>query len=236
VTLLVPARFEGPPGVANGGWLAGLLAAAGGDPLAGTVTLRKPTPVDTTLAVERGRPVLLRLDDVVYAELTPESPDDQLPSSVDWATAEAVGDSYVGLLRHPFPGCVVCGVARDPSEALCLRPGRVSADTVAAAWMPAGWTDAGDGRATPTAVWAALDCPSAWAIDDEGRSVVLGRISARIDVLPVVGERHVVVGWVRERVNRRIAHCGSALYDENGGLLAVAHSTWFHVDMETFAR
>jgi acyl-coenzyme A thioesterase PaaI-like protein len=239
VTLLVPARFAGPPGVANGGWLAGLLADAAGNPLAATVTLRKPTPIDTPLGLEiRDGTATLTATDVVYAEATAALPRIDARAAVAWEVAEAAAATYVGLVRHPFPGCVVCGTRRDPAEALCLRPGRLEPDVVVAPWVPAAWTaGAGrtDGTVRPAAVWAALDCPSAWAIDDEGRAVVLGRISAHIDRLPAVGERHVVVGWVRERVSRRIAHCGSAVYDERGELLAVAATTWFAVDTATFA-
>jgi hypothetical protein len=238
-TLTIPARFEGPPGVANGGWLAGLLAAATGDPCSATVTLRKPTPVDAALTLTSGDgpgTMTLTLGDGEYAGVVPVDVTLEAHAPVPWDVATAVAPSYIGLVRHPFPGCVVCGSARDEAEALCLRPGRLSADVVAAPWRPAPWTDDGTGHAVLPAVWAALDCPSAWAIDDEGRAVVLGRISARIAAAPRVGERHVVVGWVRERTSRRIAQCGSAVYDENGAVLAVAASTWFAVDIATFAR
>lgn len=235
--LTIPAARQGPPGIANGGWLAGLLAEAAGTPRSGTVTLRKPTPVDTALSlIASDGGAALSLAGVELATLTAGAPDGQLATPVSWQESVAAAPSYIGLVRHPFPGCLVCGSGRTETDALCLRPGRISPDVVAAPWQPAAWTDDGSGHVTIPALWAALDCPSAWAIDDEGRAVVLGRISVRIDSVPRVGERLVVVGSVRERTSRRIAQCGSAIYDEAGALLAVAASTWFAVDVATFAR
>ena len=47
--LRVPARFCGPPGVANGGFTGGSLAALLGG--AAEVTLRRPVPLDRPLPV-----------------------------------------------------------------------------------------------------------------------------------------------------------------------------------------
>ncbi len=233
--LMIPGRFQGPPAIANGGWLAGLLAAAAGDPLSATVTLRRPTPVDTALTVlTAAGSASLTLDGAELATAVPGDVALDPPAPVSWDAAVAAAPSYIGDVRHPFPGCVVCGTGRDESDALRLRPGRVAPDVVAAPWRPAAWTDDGTGHAVLPAVWAALDCPSAWAIDDEGRAVVLGRITALLTGAPRVGERHVVVGWVRERTSRRIAQCGSAVYDGHGALVGLAASTWFAVDVTTF--
>ncbi|MBN2622164.1 MAG: hypothetical protein JXA83_02290, partial [Acidimicrobiales bacterium] len=47
-TVTVPADRNGPPGIANGGWVSGLVAGhLGAGPVA--VTLRAPTPLDTPL-------------------------------------------------------------------------------------------------------------------------------------------------------------------------------------------
>ena len=236
--LTVPTSRQGPPGIANGGWLAGLLTNAAGDPHSGTVTLRRPTPVATELTVlaDGLGSAALSLEGLDLATVTPGLPAVVAPPPVSWDTALTASRTYVGLSVHPFPGCLVCGSARDASDALCLRPGRVSHDMVATPWVPAAWTDDGTGHVTLPAVWAALDCPSAWAIDDEGRAVVLGRITARVATAPQVGAQLVVVGWAIERTSRRIAQCGSAVYDEQGTVLAVSTSTWFAVNVDTFAR
>jgi len=51
VTIIVPERFAGPPGMANGGWISGTVAGA----IAARsveVTLRAPTPIGRRLTLE----------------------------------------------------------------------------------------------------------------------------------------------------------------------------------------
>jgi hypothetical protein len=75
-------------------------------------------------------------------------------------------------------------------------------------------------------VWAALDCPSGWAVDDFQREgVLLGRMAARVDRLPTAGEPHVVLGW-RIGEDGRKRHAGSALTTADGEVLARSRSTW----------
>ena len=50
-TLTIPARFNGPPGSANGGVTCGMLSEATG---LNEITLRQPPPVDVELRVEEG--------------------------------------------------------------------------------------------------------------------------------------------------------------------------------------
>ena len=75
----VDARFCGPPGVANGGYLAGRLAVAVD---AGTVSvrLRRPTPLDRPLQQRRDGSAVELLDgDEVLARAEPSGS----PSGVD---------------------------------------------------------------------------------------------------------------------------------------------------------
>ena len=120
-----------------------------------------------------------------------------LPAPVPFADAEAAGASYEGLVSHPFPTCFACGTARDPADALCLRTGPLpGAEPLrAAAWTPA--------ESTPELVWAALDCPGAWASGIAGREMVLGTMTARVHALPAVGEPHVVMAWPRGHSGRK---------------------------------
>jgi hypothetical protein len=75
-------------------------------------------------------------------------------------------------------------------------------------------------------VWAAIDCSGAYAIGGEGRGeTVLGRMAARIERLPREGEPCVVVGWPRGDEGRKL-YAGTALFGEDGDLLAVARQTW----------
>ena len=50
-SLAIPSRFCGPPGSGNGGYVCGRIAAYVDGPV--TVTLRRPPPLATPMAVER---------------------------------------------------------------------------------------------------------------------------------------------------------------------------------------
>ena len=75
-------------------------------------------------------------------------------------------------------------------------------------------------------VWAAIDCPGAYATGDpDGAPVVLGRMTARIDRLPDEGEPCVVAGWPLG-VDGRKLFAGTALFGRGGELLARARQVW----------
>jgi hypothetical protein len=77
-------------------------------------------------------------------------------------------------------------------------------------------------------VWAALDCPGGWSADLPGRPLVLGRMACHITALPAAGGQHVVQGWLLGGEGRKV-HTGSALYDADGTVLAVAEATWLTI-------
>lgn len=251
--LVVPHRFRGPARSGNGGWTAGALAerlspAPVGACPAVEVTLRRPPPLDTELSVEvdsaGGRPVRARLqhgpDLVAEAECT----DRELTplDAVDPADAEAAMAGYPGHRSHPFPECFACGPARPPGDGLRIFPGPVPGrtDTVASLWVPhASLAELGDvvdpgvERVGVATTWAALDCVGGWSEDLEGRPCVLGRMTARVDALPVVGEEHVAVGH-RLRVEGRKSFTASTLLDADGRVVATAEHVWVAVDPTAF--
>ena len=126
-----------------------------------------------------------------------------------------------------------------------IFPGRVDDDgdgraRVAAPWTPhptqaEDWHEYTDDhrRASLAVTWAALDCVGGWAGDLEERLMVLGRMTARVDALPEVGEPHVVVGGARGSEGRK-TFTASTLYDTGGRVVAVAEHTWFAVDPADF--
>ena len=87
-------------------------------------------------------------------------------------------------------------------------------------------------ESTPEIVWAALDCPGAWALGVGGRPMVLGTMTAEVERLPAVGEEHVVMAWGRGSEGRK-HYCGTALYAADGALLALAEATWIAIDPTT---
>lgn len=248
--LVVPARFHGPATSGNGGWVAGTLAgllpdlprdhAAGWPTVA--VTLRRPPPLDVPIPVSGGvaadaaGPVATAA--VVDAEPCPV----EEVGATEAADARA---SYAGLVSHPFPTCFACGVDRAQDDGLRIFPGRVADDSegrvrVASTWTPHpstaedrhAYTD-DHRRASLAVTWASLDCVGGWAGDLAERLMVLGRITARVDTLPVVGEPHVVVGGARGSEGRK-TFTAATLYDSGGRVVAVAEHVWIGVDPAAF--
>ncbi|MBK6886743.1 MAG: hypothetical protein IPH03_10110 [Tetrasphaera sp.] len=225
-TLTVPARFNGPPQSANGGWFAGHLAqecpTTPSQP-AVTVRLSAPPPLEVPMTLERDGSSLRLTDQdtlVAVAAPAPPLPDPAVPP-VSYADAVAAGAAYEGLDGHPFPTCYSCGTGR--TDGLALRPGRVATGQgeYAAAWVP--------DDVTPEIVWAALDCPGGWSAGIAGRPMVLGTMTAQVEALPDVGEECVVMAWPRGGAGRRF-DSASALYGREGRLLARAEAVWIAVD------
>ena len=220
-TLVIPARFNGPPASANGGYACGLVAELVGG--RAEVTLRRPPPLDVPLTVERGDDGRVRVldGDAVVAEGEPVGAfalDVPAPVLVEEAAEASRG--YAGFRAHAYETCFVCGPARD--DGLGVYPGPVAGREVVAA----PWTPPGAGPVDQLLVWAALDCPSGWAVDEFSREgVLLGRLAADV-VAPVEGgEPHVVLGWPVSADGRK-RFAGSAVFAAGGELRAYARSTW----------
>jgi hypothetical protein len=239
-TLTIAARFNGPPGSGNGGYVCGLLAEHLATParLVMTVTLRRPPPLEQQLVIDRTSDQLveLRRGGDVVAEARPAA---DVPSVVEPVAPSAVAiaeEAYRGRTNHPFPTCFVCGTQRAPGDGLRLRPGPVSerSDTTACAWIPDASLADPEGRIRPEFVWAALDCPGAWTLDLAGRPMVLGRMSALVDAVPHVGDACTVMGHLIGRDGRK-TFTATTLYTGDGTVLGRASATWLEVDPRVFA-
>ena len=213
----VAARFEGPPGFANGGYLAGLLAGEG----PAEVTIRRPVPVEEDLeldgaALRSGADVLAEVARVDSVDVGP------IPSA-RFEDAQRAAAATPLAPQHPFPRCFGCGPDH-PSGQHCL-PGPVGdgPGVWAVAWTPE--------EATPPFVWSALDCPSSAPVVPVSGDPphVLGRIAAEIRGDVVAGRPHVVVSWALGADGRR-KHSASAILDQGGRPVAVARATWIALD------
>jgi hypothetical protein len=144
--------------------------------------------------------------------------------------AEVASGRYWGFEDHPFPGCFVCGVDRPAGDGLAIFAGPIDDDLsiVAAPWTPTSDL-AADGVVLAPFVWAALDCPSGFAImRPGGPPCVLGRYAVEL-IAPVrAGEPHVVVGWATG-VDGRRRFSASALLDAEGKLCAASAGTWIEL-------
>ena len=219
-TILIPHRFRGPPESGNGGYVCGLLAAFV-DADAVQVTLRQPPTLDRPLVVVReSARVLLRDGELLVAEAAAAELDLEAPAAVSWADAVSASTRYVGFQEHAFPECFVCGPAREPGDGLRVFAGPVARaeGVVAAPWVAR--------EVAPEIVWAAIDCPGAFAVGFSARGeTVLGRMTARVRRLPAEGERCVSLGWPLGDDGRKL-YAGTALLSEAGELLALARQTW----------
>lgn len=244
MNLLIEPRYRGPARSGNGGYTAGSLAAfVPHRPESVEVTLRMPPPLETPLAVRPDDATTLLLDgDAVVAEAREVAAGLEPVEAVPPDVAAGAMASYPGLRSHPFPGCFACGPDREPGDGLQIFPGPVPGrdGMVASLWVPhASLAERGDvvdpglRRVGVGVTWAALDCVGGWSEDLEGRPMVLGRMTARVDALPVVGEPHVVVGERRGGEGRK-AFTASTLYDADGRVVATAQHVWIAVDPAVF--
>lgn len=222
----VPYRYRGPDESGNGGYSCGTFAQlVEGD---AEVTLRMPPPLDTELRVDG-------LDvydgETLVAEVRPATVELELP--LPPAHVEA-GDPDP---HHPFPDCFVCGPSRE--DGLRLTPRGYGAVVAAPCRLD---------EVRPELVWAALDCPGAFAVgagsaagkagsarprdpafgggDFARGASVLGRLAVHIDALPAPGDDLVVVGWKLAPPDGRRMYAGTALYRGNQPL-AWGRATWF---------
>jgi len=227
--LTVAARFCGPPGTANGGYLAGRLAA---EVSAATVAvrLRRPTPVDRPLDLRRDGAAVELLDgDELLARAEPAELDLDVPVPPTPAEAAAAAAALPPRAQHPFPHCFGCGPHRRPGDAVAavLGPLPDRPELWAGTWRPTAELPSADGAAAPETVWAALDCPSFQPLTD-GVPHVLGTLVARQERPVRLDAEHVLVAWALGREGRR-GTSASAVIGLHGEVCAHARAIWFAV-------
>jgi hypothetical protein len=241
-SVVIEKRFCGPPNSANGGYVCGLLAAhIGGH---AEITLLAPPPLDQQLAVavsERG--VELRKGETTLA--TGRSARIEVPeiSSVKFCEAEeAVRRTPYNESNHNLPRCFVCGPARAHGDGLRILAGPLAtrpdlkSGTFAATWVPYSDLTGEDGAVASEFVWAALDCPTGYAAVGARHlgmigieTILLGRMSARIEKRPRAGDPCIIVAWPTGKDGRKL-FATSALLSSDGEFLAVAQATCVLVD------
>lgn len=234
-TLTIANRFRGPARSGNGGYVCGRIARH--IPGAATVRLWVPPPLETPLQIDLtdGIAKLLSGTTVVgegraaELEITPPA-----PLSFDDATESS--KLYRGFEHHTFPGCFVCGPQRQAGDGLRIFAGSVKdSPVVAAPWIVD--ESLGAPFVSQEFLWAALDCPSGFALwsPGEGTTVVLGQLSAVIKDRLQPGDKCVVMGWpMHVEGRKRIA--GSAVFSESGRVVALARATWIEVPANAFAE
>jgi hypothetical protein len=226
----IPARFCGPAGSGNGGYVCGRVAAYVDGPAA--VTLRRPPPLDAELAVDLDSDGGVRVRDgatlVAEARPAPAAPPLASPGAVSLADIRSAGRAR--YFQDPvFPLCFVCGPARQAGDGLRIFAGRLPGrDLWAAPWTPDQSVAGAGGRVPAEIVWAALDCPGGIAAAEAAAldtPIVLGRMTARLAGRPGIGWPCAVVAWPGARTGRK--HTAfSALLGPGGEVLAAARAVW----------
>lgn len=229
-TVVIDARFRGPPDSANGGYTCALAAREIDGPA--EVTLRAPPPLGRELRVQREdqRVELFDGDDLI-AVATPDTVQVDIPEPISFDAAERASSRYPWRHRHPYPTCFVCGPSRDEGDGLRIFPGPIEDGSLyAAPWTPEQSLADVQGNVRDEFVWAALDCPSGIVTDLFGEVglILLGRLAA--DLLQPVraGLSYVIQAWPVTRNGRKL-NTASALFSAEGDLCAVARAVWIEL-------
>jgi hypothetical protein len=230
--LTIPARFNGPPTSANGGYTCGRVAELLGGEVA-EVSLRSPPPLETPLRVlTEGDRVELRHGEKLVAEGAPSEllldVPDAVPADEVAAAVEAGRERWA--TGHPFPTCVVCGPERDDGLDIfpAALPGRDG--LFCASWTPDTSAGDDDGWVLPELVWGALDCPTSAPVAnfDQGPPMVLASLTARIGCPVRAGEPHTILSWALDEDGRK-HWAAAALYDADGVLTCASRALWIEL-------
>jgi hypothetical protein len=232
-TVMIGARFHGPPGSGNGGYCCGVVA----DFIEGaaSVRLRVPPPLDVPMEIHRQEnSVAMMHDDKLVAIGRPADVDIEIPPPPDYATAEKASLRYRGFASHFYPGCFVCGPQRQHGDGLRvfagpLKTGHGPEGMVAATWSPDASLADATGKILDRYLWAVLDCPGAYAFPEPAAgAILLGELAVDIRGAITAGEQCVVTGW-EIRHDGRKHFTGTALFSKSGACCAVGYATWFEV-------
>ncbi|MDQ4095185.1 MAG: hypothetical protein M3174_03140 [Actinomycetota bacterium] len=227
-TIVVPPRYEGPPGAANGGYISGLVARRIDGPA--SVRLMAPVPLGRELTLAAHEDGWSLWDgDIELARARPSDRPAEPPDPVGFGPALRASLA-ADRTWHPFPNCFVCGPLRRMGEGMGLTPGPVEGrDLMATAWVPMPEVVGSRYMVPNELVWATLDCPSAWPVMRAGETAVLGTLTAELHRPVRVKEPLVVASWARGIEGRKLLS-GSALYSGFGDVVAVAEATWIKID------
>ena len=233
--LTVPARFSGPSGYANGGWIAGMLAQVTGLDTA-QITLRSPVPLETNLSVTADH---LLHGEKLIAEIAPGSFTRDAPPFVPLSEAIAAEANTRVRATTDYGDCLVCGVNR--LDGYQLKPGPVGdgatpeqATLSACRWLPKRISPALAAIDIIPATWAAMDCPGVWTVDASLEPMLLGRIIGSVSHPPNLEDEFIVVGQFHAREGRKML-TSTAVYNTDGNLMARAEQVWISVTGEKAA-
>ncbi|MBT2478301.1 hypothetical protein [Streptomyces sp. ISL-94] len=229
-TITIPEHLHGYPGVAFGGYVAGVLAgrAAAKDV---RVDFRRPVPTGAPVRLA-GTPdggCALTDGELLLAAAVPAAFAGEVPEAPSWEQARAAAEAYRAAPPDGQTDCFGCGLDRTPATGLRLHCGRVPGrELVATAWTPGAELAGPDGLLPPELVWGALDCPGNAAgrlLDDRPAGAVTAALTARLMRPVPVGEGLVSYSWMLTAEGRKY-RVGTALATATGDFCAAAEALW----------
>jgi len=230
--ITIAQQFCGPPNSGNGGYVCGILAKDFEGAVTAVLRARVPLGHRMDLRLEEGATLLTDADGALVGK---GQPGDRalLPKPPEPPTLKAAGvasRSYLGHTERVHPTCFCCGPERGEGDGLRVFAGQIAgapAGHVACGWTPHMDFADQQGLVPAEVIWAALDCPGAFAwIAREGRhGALLGTMTAEVLRRPPAGHEYIVMAWPLEREGRKET-AGVALFTLDGELLARAHQVW----------
>lgn len=227
--IVVPELYVGYPGVAFGGYVAGVLAERSGAP-AVQVDFRGPVPVGVPVRIAEtaaGSVELGEAERPLAAAHPAELPLD-VPTAPSWDEAAAAADRFRAAPPPGVVDCFGCGL-RAADRGLRVHCAPVPGlDLVASAWTPSRVFAGPDGLLPPQLVWGALDCPGHWAgrfLGTQRPGAVTAALTGTILRPVAAGERYVVYAWLLSESGRKHT-MGVALATAEGELCAASEALW----------
>lgn len=229
-TIVIDRRFCGPKASANGGYAAGAFAQVIDGPA--EVTLKAPPRFDVAIGFERDGDAFAAICEgneiarVKPAAVKIDPPAPPSRAAIEKARAAFIADASMTTI---YPYCFVCGKKRAEGDGLRIFAGAVEESPVNADfWSPAANLAGADGHVAPEYLWAALDCPGAFALRGGTAPVLLGRFTAEIRRRPRAGEALTVAAWKTGEEGRK-KYSSSAIYDADRRIIAAANAVWIEI-------
>lgn len=228
-TIVVPGLYVGYPGVAFGGYVAGVLAERS-EAKTVRVDFRGPVPTDVPVRIAEtaGGGVELGEAERPLAAARPAELLLDAPAAPSWDEAVAAAEAFRAAPPSGVVDCFGCGL-RTADRGLRMHcmpvPGR---DLVASAWIPSPAFADPDGHLPARLVWGALDCPGNWAgrlLGTQRPGAVTAALTGTILRPVTAGEPYIVYAWLLSESGRKHM-MGVALTTAEGELSAVSEALW----------
>lgn len=232
-TITVPEFFQGQTGMGQGGFTACRFVQAIGEPL--TVAFRSPIPLETALDVIELNDRWLLVDpaapDVSILEGTRWEANYSATTAVSVAEADRARNGFVhDETTHPAPLCWSCGLT---PTSMRVHAGPLDDGRWATPWRAPDWAIDDGGAIDPAAVWASVDCATAWFIGGvEARRVLTVQYAVEIASELRAGEDYALVAWAGDYPDGwdgRKRGGAAELFDGDGRSVARSRSFWLSV-------